>query len=206
MNVRVQPLPSLDTMVAICREAKASLLDEINRDPELRGDRWRMDREPCLYAIGPNGDRLNDGAWCPWRRRKSDVEQLLQDYPDAVQIVVDSGIDVAENKESFDADNYTPMFWQVPIWKRSEPVYSVEQLEALVRRRTGFRSFAEMLDRARNGYRPSIDTRDPEMVAIANHYDALAEARGDDRRAYRYGASPGGPPAPQPAVAGGPRP
>lgn len=183
----MQPLPTLETMIALCREAREEVLDLLNRDPELRSLRWRVDRDPCLYAIDAQGERLNDGSWVPWKRRKSDVEALLASYPTAVQIVVDGGVNAAENKDDYDATNYEPFYWQTCIWDRNKPVYSVEQLETLVARRTGFRSFAEMFDRSRGNYRPSIDVRDPEMLAIADHYDYLADKRGDERRAYRYG-------------------
>lgn len=184
----IQPLPKLDTMTALCREAREALIDEINSNAELRNDRWRVDRNPCLYVLDADGERLNDGSWCAWERRKSDVEALLQAYPDADSIIVDSGIDVAENKAAYEASNYEPQFWQATIWKRTEPVYSLDDLETIVRRRTAFTSLQDLLG-AKGGYRPSLDMRDPEMAALAVFYDRAMEQRGDDRRAYRYGTT-----------------
>lgn len=186
MNTPAQPLPSIDTMVALCSEAREGVRRQIKRDPDFRHERWLQDREPCLYAIDAAGDRLNDGSWWPWKRRKRDVEQLLRDFPGAVSIVVDSGVNVAENKESLDAGDYTPVFWQVAIWKRDAPVYTEAQINEILRRRTYFRSFDDMFA-ASGRYRPSIDERDPEMKAIGDRYDQLADARNDARRAYRYG-------------------
>ena len=79
-------------MIALCREAREALIDEINSHQELRKDRWRVDRSPCLYALDAQGERLNDGDWCAWTRRKSDVEELLRRHPDAHQIIVDGGL------------------------------------------------------------------------------------------------------------------
>lgn len=182
------PLPKLDTMIALCREAREALIDEINSHQELRKDRWRVDRSPCLYALDAQGERLNDGDWCAWTRRKSDVEELLRRHPDAHQIIVDGGIDVAENKELYESSNYEPQFWQATIWKRAEPVYSLDDLETIVRRRTAFTDLRDLLG-AKGGYRPSLDMRDAEMAALATFYDQAMERRGDDRRAYRYGTT-----------------
>lgn len=191
------PLPRLETMVALCSEAREALIVEINSHPELRKDRWRVDRSPCLYALDAQGERLNDGSWCAWERRKSDVEKLLRQYPDAHQVIVDGGIDVSENKEAYASSNYEPQFWQATIWHRVEPLYSLQDLESIVRRRTGFTSLTDLLD-AKGSYRPSLDMRDPEMAAIATYYDKAMTERGDDRRAYRYGLQGG--PGDSPAV------
>lgn len=199
----IQPLPKLETMTAICREAREDVLDLLNRNPETADLRWRMDRSPRLLAIDAAGNRLNDDGWHSWTRRKSDVESLLRNYPEATEVVVDSGVDVAATREDYEGSNYDPFFWQATIWRHDRPVYSIEQLEEIVRRRTGFRSFSEMFNKTRDGYRPSIDVRDPEMLAIANHYDRLATNRGDERRAYRYGALVR---ADDPAPTAGPRP
>ena len=51
---------------------------------------------------------------------------------------------------------------------------------------TGFASFQDLLD-AKGSYRPSIDVREPDMLWLADYYDRAQEARGDARRAYRYG-------------------
>lgn len=189
MDTPVQPLPHLDTMVALCSEARDALRREIRSNPDLADMRWLQDREPVLYAIGSDGQRLNDGEWRVWHRLKGDAQALLTDYPDAVKIVVNSGINVSVNKQDLDAGYYEPMFWQTTIWKRHAPVYSDAELEELIRRRTGFRGFDDMF-KAKGSYRPSIDVRDPEMKAIGDRYDALASARNDDRRAYRYGEPP----------------
>lgn len=180
------PLTKLETMVALCREARIDLLSDIDSNVALRRDRWRVDRSPCLYALDANGERLNDGHWCAWRRRKSDVEALLQRYPTTHEIIVDGGIDVAANKEAYEASNYEPFFWQATIWKRDAPVFSLEDIDAIVRRRTAFAGINALL-RAKGNYRPSLDMRDPEMAALAEFYDSAMAKRGDERRAYRYG-------------------
>lgn len=186
MSAAIQPLPTLDTMIAVCREARDQVVDDINRNPDFRDDRWRVDRAPCLYALGEDGERLNDGAWCPWERRKRDVENLLARYPNAHEIIVDGGVDVSVNKEAYEVGNYEPVFWQATLWKRDAPIYSVGELESLLRRRSGFNSFEDMF-RTSATYRPSFDIRDPEMLAIADYYDVLAQQRDDSRRSYRYG-------------------
>ena len=60
------------------------------------------------------------------------------------------------------------------------------QIDGLIRDNTGFRDLADMLNAA-GSYRPSCDMRQPAMRQIADAYDAAQEARGDVRRAYRYG-------------------
>lgn len=188
MTAHVQPLPALETMIEICSEARDRVREAIRRNPDYRDARWLQDREPRLLAIGTKGERLNDDGWCRWQRRKRDVEALLREYPDAVAIIADGGINVAANREELEAGAYSPEFWQVTLWKRHEPVYSDAQLEEILRRRTGFRSFEDMF-RAKSSYRPSIDVRDPEMKAIGDRYDELTSDLQDDRRAYRYGAA-----------------
>lgn len=186
MSTLPQPLPPLATMIAVCREAREAALQDADREPALSYLRWRVDREPCLYAIDARGQRLNDDGWARWQRRKRDVEELLATYPDAVEVIVDSGVNLAASKEDYEAWNYEPQFWQATLWKRDAPVHSVEDLEDMLRRRSGFSSFEQMFKASAN-YRPSCEVSDPEMRAIADHYDRLAEQRGDDRRAYRYG-------------------
>jgi len=61
------------------------------------------------------------------------------------------------------------------------------ELDRLVRENACFKGFQDLLD-AKGGYRPSLDCRDPIKVQIADAYDAAMTLRGDDRRAYRYGA------------------
>ena len=192
---RLFPLPKLDTMIALCREARDDLLHDLKRNPELREDRWRVHRDPCLYALDARGERLNDGDWCGWHRRKSDVEVLLQRFPDAHEIVVDGGINVAANLADYEASNYTPSVWQATIWKRDAPVYSRDDLDDIVRRRTGFSCLADLLN-AKGRYRPSIDMADTEMTALATYYDKEMERRGDARRAFRYGNRASAEPAP----------
>lgn len=186
MSTATMPLPSLQTMVALCREARDDLLDDIKSHPELGKERWRVPRSPCLYALDAQGNRLNDGTWCAWERRKSDVEGLLARYPDAHAIIVDGGIDVAANLADYEASHYEPQFWQATIWKRDAPVHSLEDIDGIVRRRTGFTGVRDLLH-AKGGYRPSFDMRDTEMAVLAEFYDEAMARRGDDRRAYRYG-------------------
>ncbi len=57
---------------------------------------------------------------------------------------------------------------------------------SLTKANTGFSSFDEMLN-AKGSYRPSMEVSQPEMKELADLYDAAQEARGDDRRAFRYG-------------------
>ena len=68
--------------------------------------------------------------------------------------------------------------------------------DALVIKHTAFKSLADMCDTHPN-YRPSVcvGSANPEPAEypaerrmIADAYDSMMEAKGDDRRAYRYGA------------------
>lgn len=61
------------------------------------------------------------------------------------------------------------------------------ELDALWAANTGFKNLDDCLNAGGN-YRPSLDMRQPVMVRLANDYDAAQAARGDERRAYRYGA------------------
>lgn len=65
----------------------------------------------------------------------------------------------------------------------------MSSIDTLIRANTAFLSLEEMLN-AGGRYRPSCDMREPVMVAIADAYDGAQEARGDERRAYRYGVPP----------------
>ena len=75
----------------------------------------------------------------------------------------------------------------------STPVVDKEtHLTNLVRRHTGFISFADMLN-AFPTYRPSLNTKtnhyhgaQKELIELADAYDEAMEALGDPRRAYRY--------------------
>lgn len=58
----------------------------------------------------------------------------------------------------------------------------------LVANHTAFRDFSSLLW-AEGGYRPSLDVSEPVMLQIADAYDAAQAARGDARRAYRYGGA-----------------
>ena len=69
-------------------------------------------------------------------------------------------------------------------------------LDHICRTRTGFTSFADLLQ-SHPSYRPSIEQAAPEMVTLADAYDAAMEGMGDSRRAYRYG-QPKHNPAPPP--------
>lgn len=62
------------------------------------------------------------------------------------------------------------------------------ELDALWRANTGFRDLEDCLN-AGGRYRPSMDMRQPVMQRLADDYDAAQAARGDDRRAYRYGVN-----------------
>jgi len=68
---------------------------------------------------------------------------------------------------------------------------TISDLDKKIRAVTGFRSFQELLD-AKGGYRPSIDMGYPGehgawLAEIADAYDDAMEARGDHRRAFRFG-------------------
>ena len=58
--------------------------------------------------------------------------------------------------------------------------------DVLTRLYSAFRSFDDLLQCNRN-YRPSINMADPEKREFADLYDAAQQARGDSRRAYRFG-------------------
>lgn len=63
---------------------------------------------------------------------------------------------------------------------------SEEALDVICREFTAFDSFQDLLY-AEGGYFPSIDTRQPLLVLLADAYDLMQEYRGSPRRAYRYG-------------------
>ena len=60
-------------------------------------------------------------------------------------------------------------------------------IDQLVANNSGFENFEALLN-APGGYRPSCDVRRAERRAIANAYDKAQAERGDERRAYRFGA------------------
>lgn len=66
-----------------------------------------------------------------------------------------------------------------------------KSLDKITTENSAFKSFDAMLN-ASGGYRPSIEVASvdgwEDRVILADAYDEAMEARGDDRRAYRYGA------------------
>lgn len=65
---------------------------------------------------------------------------------------------------------------------------SLVEMDELVARNSAFKGMNDLLSAGGN-YRPSIDVRDSERLKLANVYDSIMEARGDARRAYRYGGA-----------------
>ena len=80
-------------------------------------------------------------------------------------------------------DGYADRVW------RYEHKPKIDRLNRLVRRNTAFHCLDAMRTETRGGYRPSIDVREPEMVEIADAYDAMMLEHGDPRRAFRYGGA-----------------
>ena len=72
------------------------------------------------------------------------------------------------------------------IW-RYEQKPRIDRLDRLVRENTAFHSLTAMRTETRDGYLPSVDVREPQMVEIADAYDAMMLEHGDPRRAFRYG-------------------
>ena len=62
------------------------------------------------------------------------------------------------------------------------------QLDKIVRANTAFASFDDLLNTPR--YRPSICIAERPMLLLADEYDAAMKARGDGRRAFRWGGKP----------------
>lgn len=101
--------------------------------------------------------------------------------------------------------------WIGPFATRVDARLAVERPHAddLTRTHSGFEGFQALLD-AKGGFRPSIDLRQPGLRWLADAYDAAQEARGDERRAFRYGNKKGTPveeglgyqPVPESAPAG----
>ena len=58
--------------------------------------------------------------------------------------------------------------------------------DQLTVKHSAFRSFSELVTCHRN-YRPTISMATPEQRELADVYDAAQTARGDARRAFRYG-------------------
>jgi len=68
----------------------------------------------------------------------------------------------------------------------------LKMLDQITREQSAFSKFEELV-KARGNYTPSIDVSDrfpgyQDRMALANAYDAHMMTKGDDRRAYRYGA------------------
>ncbi len=72
---------------------------------------------------------------------------------------------------------------------------SAVELNVTCQTKTAFRYFSELFT-THVTYRPSLDMRQPDLVKLADAYDAVQESRGDKRRAYRYGAQ-SNPPEPR---------
>lgn len=60
-----------------------------------------------------------------------------------------------------------------------------EWLDGLTIKHTAFPNFRDMVE-SHPGYRPTICCDRPQLTALADAYDRAQQARGDDRRAYRY--------------------
>lgn len=60
------------------------------------------------------------------------------------------------------------------------------ELDRTTRRRTAFKSFADILN-THPDYRPSIYCDTDDRLQLANAYDSFMEAEGDERRAFRGG-------------------
>lgn len=69
-------------------------------------------------------------------------------------------------------------------------------VDNMVRTNTAFGTLEDMLQ-AKGNYRPSLDVSEHDRRMLADLYDATQEARGDDRRAFRYGQPR---PAPKPII------
>lgn len=90
-----------------------------------------------------------------------------------------------------------PKRWQAAVEQgvedlKAERLAAIERLnersrlDGLWARNTGFCNLRDCLN-AGGSYRPSLDMRQEIMRELADDYDAAQAARGDDRRAYRYG-------------------
>lgn len=68
-------------------------------------------------------------------------------------------------------------------------IYFGCDLDTLILGNTGFKSFDDLLT-AKGSYRPTCQVVHFPHLIIADSYDRLQEARGDDRRAFRSGNQP----------------
>jgi hypothetical protein len=98
------------------REAAMREIREIRRHGRFVKSMTR-NREPVLWACDAKGERLNGLDWLVWRRRWSDVTRLIAAYPQAVEIVVDSGIDYAENMDTLMNGDYDTEHWTATVWR-----------------------------------------------------------------------------------------
>ena len=90
---------------------------------------------------------------------------------------------VPHNYGTITDDRFYNRYWELV----EKP--KVERLTRLIRNNTAFHCLDAMRTETRDGYRPSVDVREPEMVEIADAYDAMMLEYGDSRRAFRYGGA-----------------
>lgn len=113
-----KPLTPLQKAKAAVAEAYAEAKKGVRTDPYLRTLRWRRGRGRPMYALNAAGDRLNDGDWIEFRGVWKDVQKLIDQYPEAVEIFVDSGIDCAPNLEVMEVGDYETYRYEAVIWNR----------------------------------------------------------------------------------------
>lgn len=143
-------------------------------------NRWIVYDDPLLWAI-KDGDRLNGSHFTGWHGRRNEVVDLLAAYPETQRVVAQGAILVSEDEQSFKAGDYRRFDWEATIWL---PTLCAEALWPVC---TPWKSAEHALRDTSPNYRPSMSMRDPEMMVLADDYDATATRLGDPRRVYRYG-------------------
>lgn len=66
------------------------------------------------------------------------------------------------------------------------PSFSMRDLDNICQKHTCFNYFFDLVDAGGNYY-PTVNCQIPELVILADCYDNYQIARGDSRRACRYG-------------------
>lgn len=143
-----------------------------------------------LVAGDGEGNRIGDPIYFSGPVRMKDVKALMA-KPGVREVRAQGEVRAYERID--DLDWVGEEVWHVGVWSHQQATIAISaaayraELDALWAANTAFKNLDDCLNAGGN-YRPSLDMRQPVMVRLANDYDAAQAARGDERRAYRYGA------------------
>ena len=103
------------------REAHKEVLADCDQAWLHKEAPWHTYRERRLLAITAKGDRGNtsDCGWFNYKNQR-DIDEVLEksraNGEDIVEVIIDTGVDVAANRQAQDVGNYDPLFYQVTVW------------------------------------------------------------------------------------------